>query len=89
MRDRRHEYDPLAALQKRLIQETEIALLYGLRFPKRHARIPTVEVGHSRFNPTFAAQWWADALGLDEAALATLERSRRLAALSMMTASQP
>jgi hypothetical protein len=76
MRDRRHEYDPLAALRRRLIKETEIALLYGLRFPDRHARIPTVEVGHGEFDPAFAAQWWADAIGLDGETMAACKPGR-------------
>ena len=35
----------LDAMQKRMIAETELALLIGLRFPDRMPRIPTMEVG--------------------------------------------
>lgn len=50
--------------RRRLIRETQVALLYGLRFPNRHPRIPTIEVGTARFDPEFAIQFWRDALGL-------------------------
>jgi hypothetical protein len=53
-----------ATLRKRLIHETQVALHYGLRFPKRHPRIPTIEVGKGRFHPDFAARFWNEALGL-------------------------
>ena len=74
MRNRRFEYDPLEALRRRLIKETEIALHYGLLFPGRHARIPTVEVRRGGFDLAFAARWWADSLGLDGTASAAAER---------------
>ena len=77
MRNRRFEFDPLEALRRRLIKETEIALLYGLRFPERMTRIPTVEVGHGCFDPAFAAHFWSETLGLDEAGWAALEGGGR------------
>lgn len=61
----RFRHDPLDLLRRRLMRETEAALLYGLRFPDRVERIPTVEVARSRFDPAFAARWWAETLGVD------------------------
>ncbi|MCH7596229.1 MAG: hypothetical protein IID35_06680 [Planctomycetes bacterium] len=61
----RFRHDPLDLLRRRLVRETEAALLYGLRFPDRVERIPTVEVARSRFDPAFAARWWAETLGTD------------------------
>ena len=61
----RFRHDPLDLLRRRLVRETEAALLYGLRFPDRVERIPTVEVGRSRFDPAFAARWWTETLGTD------------------------
>ena len=57
-----------------MIAETELALLFGMRFPKRIPRIPTIEVGVGSFHPDFAAQFWSDALGLDPSELAVLDR---------------
>jgi len=45
-------------MRRRMIHETEIALLYGMRFPDRMIRIPTIEVGRGEFHPEFAAQFW-------------------------------
>jgi hypothetical protein len=53
-------------MRQRLLHETEVALLYGLRFPKRSPRIPIMEVGSAEWHPAFAAQFWQDALDLDE-----------------------
>ena len=61
----RFRIDPLAALRKRLIAETELALLIGLRFPARMKRIPMMEAGPGRFHPDFAAGFWREALGID------------------------
>jgi hypothetical protein len=55
-------------MRRRLIRETEAALLYGLTFPNRAPRIPTVRVGCGTFQPAFAEQWWRETLDLDEAA---------------------
>ncbi len=62
------------ALQGRMIEETELALLYGLRFPDRMPRIPTMEVGTGRFHPVFAANFWQEALELDEDEYEALDR---------------
>ena len=70
---RTFKYDPAAALRKRMIRETEVVLLFGLRFPKRLPRIPTVEVGKGSFDPEFAEQFWEEALGLDERQVAVLK----------------
>ncbi len=64
--------ESLDALRRRMIHETEAALLYGLQFPDRTPRIPRVEVGRGAFAPAFAARFWAQTLGLDETELATL-----------------
>ena len=53
-------------MRKRMLRETEVALLYGLLFPKRHPRIPTMEVGDGEWHPLFVAQFWQEALGLEE-----------------------
>ena len=58
--------DPFTLLRKRLLHETEVALLYGLRFPKRNPRIPVMEVGCAEWHPVFAARFWQDALDLNE-----------------------
>ncbi len=50
--------------RRRLIRETEDALLFGLTHPKQSPRIPTVEVGHGAFKPAFADQWWSAVLDL-------------------------
>jgi hypothetical protein len=55
-----------------MIAETEVALLYGLRFPERMPRIPSIEVGVGSFHPDYAAQFWSGALGLNDHELAAL-----------------
>ena len=61
--------DPLTVMRKRILQETEVALLYGLRFPKRTPRIPVMEVGQAQWHPLFAARFWQEVLDLDECEL--------------------
>ena len=58
--------------RQRMIAETELALLVGLRFPNRVRRIPTVEAGRGVFHPAFAARFWADVLQIAPAELAAL-----------------
>ncbi len=65
---RRFKHDPLDLLRRRLVRETETALLYGLRFPDRVERIPTVEAGRGRFHRDFAEQWWAQTFGVEASA---------------------
>ena len=60
-------------LRRRLIRETEQALLFGLTHPEKTVRIPTVEVGRSVFHPRFARAWWAQTLGLDVERLSNLQ----------------
>ena len=67
--------ESLDALRRRIIHETEAALLYGLQFLDRAPRIPRVEVGRGAFAPAFAARFWAQTLGLDETELALLDPS--------------
>ncbi len=57
--------DPLTAFRRRLIAETELALLVGLAFPERSRRIPTMEVHAGRFHPQFAIRFWEQALDMD------------------------
>jgi hypothetical protein len=59
---RRVKEEAYAALRKKIIRETETALLYGVLFPERVPRIPVVEVGTARFHPEFARQWWDQVL---------------------------
>ncbi len=65
--------DSYAKMRRRMLDETELALYIGLRFPERMRRIPIMEVGTARFRPSFAAAFWGDVLDLDEANIALLE----------------
>jgi hypothetical protein len=67
--------DPATAFRRKLIAETELAILIGLTFPDRAARIPRIEVGKGGFGPRFSAQFWAGALGVDVEELRDLEAS--------------
>ena len=58
--------DPFTLLRKRLVRETEVALLYGLRFPKRQPRIPMMEIGKGVWHPDFAEQFWMEALQIKD-----------------------
>lgn len=51
-------------MRKRLIRETEIALVVGLTHPERYKRIPVIEVGKGCFDRRFAARYWQETLGL-------------------------
>jgi len=73
MRLLRFQGDKFGALRKRMIAETELALLVGLRFPERAPRIPAMRVGTGTFRPEFAARFWAEALGIDMTELASVE----------------
>jgi hypothetical protein len=55
-------------LRRRMIRETELALLYGVTHSPSVPRIPTIEVGTARFDPAFARQWWDHVLSLEAAA---------------------
>lgn len=46
-----------AALRRRILQETQVALEAGLN-SKSTIRIPTVEVGRGRFDRQFAEHFW-------------------------------
>jgi len=71
---RRLKEDVYARMRKRLVRETEAALLYGLTFPDRVPRIPTLEAGTGTFHPAFAAQWWQSTLDLDPESYQELSR---------------
>jgi len=60
---RRDITDRFAATRRRMIVETEIGLLIGLRFPERARRIPVIEVGSGSFHPRFARAFWEETLG--------------------------
>ena len=75
MRFRRLKEDVFVALRRRMIRETEIALLVGFVYPDRARRIPTVEVGHDTFEPSFATQFWREALELNDDEVDMLERT--------------
>ena len=51
---------------RRMIRETELALLVGLRHPERATWIPTIEVGTGEFDSGFADRFWNDVLHLDK-----------------------
>ncbi|UCE59071.1 MAG: hypothetical protein JSU63_16700 [Phycisphaerales bacterium] len=73
MRKPRFKRDAFAALRKRILRETEIALMIGLRFPEKMPRIPTIEVGKGTFHSTFAEEYWKETLDLDEADIERLQ----------------
>lgn len=70
---RRRRRESLDAVRQRIIHETEAALLYGLLSPDHAVRIPTVEVGKSRFDRVFAADFWSRTLGIEDAEQAALD----------------
>ena len=71
-RKRRYKLDSYDLLRKRILEETELAILIGLQFPERAVRIPTVEAGTGSFDPDFSARFWQELLELDEATLKLL-----------------
>ena len=66
MRKPRFKPDVYLALRRRLIRETEVSLAIGIAFPEQSSRIPIIEAGRGVFRPDFAADFWQDALDLDE-----------------------
>ncbi|MGB0714928.1 MAG: hypothetical protein ACPGXK_03565 [Phycisphaerae bacterium] len=52
-------------VRRRMIRETEVALLYGMCFPDRHPRIPSIQVGKGKFDRAYADQFWEEVLGTD------------------------
>ncbi|MBI4718229.1 MAG: hypothetical protein HY763_10520 [Planctomycetes bacterium] len=52
-------------MRTRIVCETELALLYGLRFPQRVPLIPTIEVGKGTFDRAFAERYWQERVGLE------------------------
>lgn len=56
----------LDAWRRRLIRETQSALLLGLLDPKRHPRIPTVVAGAGEFDREWSNRWWSSVLELDQ-----------------------
>lgn len=72
----RRRRESLDVVRERIIHETEAALLYGLLSPDHAVRIPTVEVGKSRFDPAFAARFWSRTLGIDDREFAAFDPHR-------------
>lgn len=66
MMRRRQRTESYEAMRKRLIHETEVALLYGISFPQRVPRIPTVEVGKASFSRGYCRRYWQAALELSD-----------------------
>ncbi len=64
MRRHRPSLSGYDELRRRIMRETEAALLIGLRFPHTFHRIPTVEVGTAEFSREFASEYWESLLGL-------------------------
>lgn len=61
-----------------MIHETELGLMFGLRFPDQVPRIPTVEVGTASFDPQFAEDYWLHRLDLDKSGRVRRKRWWRL-----------
>jgi hypothetical protein len=74
MRFRRKKHESYDEMRKRLIAETELALLYGLRFPERTKRIPRLISGTGTFHPSISVRFWAEALGMEESEVAQLNQ---------------
>lgn len=74
MRLRRRKHESYEEMRRRLIVETEVALLYGLCFPERATRIPTLLSGTGSFQPSVTVRFWAQALGIDEAEVTHLSQ---------------
>lgn len=64
---RRRAMQSLDRWRRRMIRETEYALLDGLLHPNRNPRIPTIMVGVGQFNSRWAHRWWNSILELDDA----------------------
>ena len=65
---RRRALPLLDAWRRKLIRETEAALLAGLLNPEKAQRIPTVIVGAEAFDPQWSRRWWGTVLELDQSA---------------------
>ena len=74
MRFRRKKHESYEEMRQRMIAETELALLYGLRFPERASRIPTLIAGTGSFERSVTVRFWAKALGMEEAEVAHLNQ---------------
>lgn len=69
---RRRAITSLHFWRRKMIRETEAALLAGLLHPELHPRIPTVMVGVGQFDPLWARRWWNDVLDLDDSLGSTM-----------------
>ena len=56
--------DAYEVMRRRMRRETEVAILYGLRFPEHVPSIPKVEVGKGTFTREFSSCFWSETLGL-------------------------
>lgn len=64
---RRRSIPLLGRWRRKLIRETEAALLFGLLHPEKNPRIPTVMVGMGQFDSRWAERWWNSVLELENA----------------------
>ena len=74
MRFGRLSFDSFAAVRRRMIRETEEALLAALVSKERVPPIPMMEVGYGKFRPEFAEMYWKHTLGLTDEQWAAYQR---------------
>lgn len=79
---RRKKHESYEQMRKRMIAETELALLYGVRFPERLTRIPTLIAGTGSFQRSATVRFWAEALGMKESEVARLNEPPPVATIS-------
>lgn len=70
--------DNYQELRRRMIRETEFALLAGLAAGPRIPRIPTIECGRGTFPPNLADKFWGEMLAINEVERARLTGSELL-----------
>ena len=61
----RRAMQSLDGWRRKLIRETESALLSGLLHPERNPRIPIVMVEAGQFDSRWARRWWNSVLELE------------------------
>lgn len=83
MRWGRSVSDSYAATRRRMIRETELALLVGITSNK-HPRIPTIEVGKGSFPQSVSESFWEQLLEVSD-----VERERLMALFTEKTDEQP
>lgn len=83
MRWGRSVSDSYAAMRRRMIRETELALLVGLTSNKQ-PRIPTIVVGKGSFPRSVSESFWEQLLEVSD-----VERERLMAVFAEKTDEQP